>query len=557
MFYLAQVKYIYGEINKSFVLLVKNRKIGFTVRPLLPMILVLCGIISSCGSTKYVPDNKYLLDKNHIKIESKKINEEDLTTYIKQKSNKKILGLKFHLSVYNLSRENKDNWWNRWLRTIGEEPVILDEFLTAKTANQLHLYLINKGYYNSVVTDTTIFKKKRAKVYYDLELNEPYKIRDIKYRFEDKNLSQYILPDTSFSLLKRKDNFDLDVLSSERERLERLLKNKGFYNFSKEYIFYQADSSRLDHEVDVTLVIKKYRQYYPDGNFEDISHPKYRIGSVSILTNFNPRKAMADADAYYAQLDTVVADSIQIIYDEKLNVKTGVVLSSDFVIPGEFYNLENVNKTYRNLSSLQLFRLVTIDFDEPANQEGLDVRTVNCNIQLTPFVLQSYSIEVEGTNSGGNIGGGGNIVYQHRNLFKGAENFDLRFKGAIETLKETSTGNLGNMLELGTEANLSIPKFLLPFRTEQFIKKYNPKTAFKLAYNFQRRPDYTRTVANVSFGYVWKGNPYLTHFINPIEINLVKIPYKSPEFIDWLEGRYIYYSYQPHLVSVTNYSLKI
>ena len=555
MYYLAHFKYIYTEFNKSIALSVKKRKINFAAHQLLLVFIVLSGILGSCGSTKYVPAEKYLLNKYQIKTESKKINQDDLVTYIKQKPNKKILGLKFHLSVYNLSRENKNNWWNRWLRTIGEEPVILDEFQTTKTAGQLKLYLVNKGYYNAVVEDTILFKKKKAKIIYDLKLHEPYLIHDVKYKFEDQGLEKYILPDSSACLLKRNDNFDVDVLSAERERLEKLLKNKGFYNFSKEYIFFQADSSQRNRRVDVTLVIKNYRQVTVEGSFKEMPHPKYQIGNVSIVTDFNPREALTNAELYYAKLDTVIIDSISIFYEETQNVKPGVVLSSNFILPGEVYNLNNINQTYRNLSSLQLFRLVTIDFKESPGQEELDLRRLDCSIQLTPFILQSYAIELEGTNSSGNIGGGGNLIYQHRNLFKGAENFDLRLKGAIETIKESSSGDFGNMIELGTEANLNIPKFLLPFRTEQFIKKFNPKTALKLAYNYQRRPDYTRTVANASFGYVWRGNKFLTHTINPIELNLVKIPYKSPEFIDWLEGRYIYYSYQPHLVSVTNYSM--
>jgi outer membrane protein assembly factor BamA len=552
---LAQVNYIYGEFIKSFVLPVKNRKISFAVRPLLPVILVMSGLIYSCGSTKYVPEGKYLLDKYQVKTESKKVNKDELKTYIKQKPNKKILGLRFHLSVYNLSRENKDNWLNRSLRTIGEEPVILDESLTTKTTGQLELYLKNKGYMNAVVKDTILFKKKRAKIIYNLELYEPYLIRDIKYKFDDQNLEPYILPDTVSCLLKRNNNFDVDVLSAERERLEKLLKNKGFYNFSKEYVFYQADSSRFSHRVDVTLAIKKYRQFYEEGSFKEIPHPRYQIGNVSILTEYNSHEALTNPAGYFAKLDTIVADSIFIIYYEKQNVNPGVVLSSNFVIPGEFYNLDNVNQSYRNLSSLQLFRLVTIDFTEPKDQQDMAVRRLDCNMQLTPFALQSYAIEVEGTNSSGNIGGGGNLIFQHRNLFRGAENFNLQLKGAVEKIKESSTSNYGNMVELGTEASLNIPKFLLPFRTEQFIKKYNPKTTVKLAYNFQRRPDYTRTVANASFGYIWKGTRFVTHIINPIEVNLVKIPYKSPEFIAWLKDRYIFYSYQPHLVTVTNYSL--
>ena len=532
-----------------------NRKSGFLFRPMLPVMIVLSGFIFSCSSTKFVPQDKYLLDKYQIKSEHKSVNKEDLSIYIKQKPNKKILGFKFHLSVYNLSRQNKDNWLNRWLRTIGEEPVILDEYLTSKTAGQLELYLLNKGYYNAEVTDTTIYKNKRAKIVYELKPNEPYIIGDVEYSFEDQNLEKYVFADTISCLLKRGNNFDVDILSQERERIERLLKNKGFYNFSKEYVFYKADSSRQSKRVEVTLVIKNYRQFREDGSFEEMSHPRYRIGSVSILTNFNSRQALTDGGEYFSKQDTIMVDSIYIIYNEKQNVKSGIVLSSDFVIPGDYYNMENVNQTYRNLSSLQLFRLVTIEFSEATGENYGTERMLNCTIQLTPFILQSYAVELEGTNSSGNIGGGGNLIYQHRNLFRGAENFDLRFKGAVETIKESSTSSFGNMLELGTEATLNIPKFLLPFRTEQFIKKFNPKTTLKLAYNYQRRPDYTRTVANASFGYVWKGNKYLTHIINPIELNLVQIPYKSPEFIDWLEGRYIYYSYQPHLVSVTNYSM--
>ncbi len=555
MHYLAQVKYIYSEIIKSSILLVKNRKFFFGIRPLLASLFIASGLFYSCGSTKYVPENKYLLDKYQVKTSSKKINLDELATYIKQKPNKKILGLKFHLSVFNLSRDTKDNWWNKWLRTIGEEPVILDEYQTVKTTGQLQLYLENKGYYNALVTDSIIYKKKRAKIIYTLELNEPYRINSLNYLFDDPNLAQYIISDTANNLLNVHDNFDVDVLSAERVRIEILLKNKGFYNFSKEYIFYQADSTKENHKVDVTLGIKKYRQYHDDNSFTEIPHPRYKIGKVSLITNFNPKEALGDADAYFSKLDTISTDSILVVYDQKLNVKPRVVLSSNFVIPGDLYNLDKVNQSYRNLSSLKLFRLVAIEFSEPEGQSDKNLRTLNCNIQLTPFILQSYSIELEGTNSSGNIGGGGNLVYQHRNLFMGAENFDFRVKGAIESLKETNTGKNANMLELGAEANLFIPKFILPFKTQQFIKKYNPKTTLKLAYNFQRRPDYTRTVANASFGYIWKGNRFVTHIINPIEVNLVQIPYKSPDFINWLEGRYIKYSYQPHLVSVTNYSM--
>jgi outer membrane protein assembly factor BamA len=172
---------------------------------------------------------------------------------------------------------------------------------------------------------------------------------------------------------------------------------------------------------------------------------------------------------------------------------------------------------------------------------------------LTPHTLQSFTVELEGTNSSGNIGAAGNLIYQHRNLLKGAENLEMSFRGAIETLRDTTYRSFDNMVEFGTEATIDIPKFLLPFRTEQFIKKYNPSTSVSLASNYQRRPDFTRTYVTAGFGYQWRGNRFTSHQVNPVELNLVQIPFMSDEFADFLEGTYLFFAYQPHLITTTNY----
>jgi hypothetical protein len=111
------------------------------------------------------------------------------------------------------------------------------------------------------------------------------------------------------------------------------------------------------------------------------------------------------------------------------------------------------------------------------------------------------------------------------------------------------------MQEFGVEARLRIPKFLLPFKTERFIRKYNPQTNLRLSYNYQKRPDYIRTLANASFGYDWKGNENMVHKVYPIEASLILTPFKSDEFQDWLEGKYLFYSYEPHLIIDQRYSL--
>ncbi len=89
---------------------------------------------------------------------------------------------------------------------------------------------------------------------------------------------------------------------------------------------------------------------------------------------------------------------------------------------------------------------------------------------------QSYKVELEGTNSAGNIGGAVNLIYQHKNLFHGAQLFNLKLKGALEALAQENT-ELKKSQEYGLEGSLRFPEFLLPLLPkEQFIKKYNPST---------------------------------------------------------------------------------
>lgn len=519
-------------------------------------ILFIIIILPSCISTKYIADGDYLLESYSIKYEGDRIKKEDLENYIRQNPNKTILGMKFHLGLYNLSRnEVKDGFIANWLRTIGEAPVVYDEFYTKKSSSQMELYLQKKGYFNAIVNDSVEYKKKKAKVIYTVSSNEPYRVNEVNYTLEDTSLYSLINTDSGNCLLKKGELFDEDLFTQERQRIEILARNSGYYFFSKEYVFYRVDSSLNSNEVNIEIIFKKYKEDIGGGSYIEKPHPLARINNVYIHTFYQPKLALSNFSEYAASLDTIVYNGINIVYSDAENIKSSIVTESNFIQPNDLYNLENVNRSIRNLSALHAFRLVNINFKETATVDENGEKILECEILLTPSTLQSFTVEVEGTNSSGNIGAAGNLIYQHRNLFKGAENFNLRFKGALETLKESYSSDFGNMVEVGSEMRVSIPKFILPFKSEQFIKKYNPSTTVSVAYNFQRRPDYTRTIANISFGYNWKGNKYLTHIINPIELNFVKIPYMSDDFSTWLEGKYIFYSYQPHLISVTNYSL--
>ena len=183
----------------------------------------------SCSSTRRLSEDEYLLNKTKIEIDSKDIEVSELQPYEKQTPNKTILGVKFHLFLYNLAKPGKNKGFSGWFKKIGEEPVVWNPLLSNRTTEQFKSYLQTKGYYESIVTDTVILKNQKAKVIHTIELNEPYRIRNISYRFEDQDISDLILNDTINCLIKSGDRFDKEVLQQERQRIEELMKNNGYY----------------------------------------------------------------------------------------------------------------------------------------------------------------------------------------------------------------------------------------------------------------------------------------------------------------------------------------
>ena len=512
--------------------------------------LILAVLFSSCNPTKYVPADQHLLYSSKVKIKDKSVKEEALKSYIKQKPNKKIFGwIRFHLGLYNLSNIKKEKGLNRFLRKIGEEPVIYDSYLTEKSLSQLDIYMKNKGYYNALIYDSVYFKGKKANVVYYIESGKPYTNHDIKYTIEDTTLRKIVLSDTTNTLLKRGDLFDKDVLQNERNRIERLLKENGYYSFSREYLFIYVDSTISSRRVELNMQIENPVNV-ASGN--EMNHKQYKIRNIIV----SGMPDLLEANNTNMRNDTLDAGKGVFFTDiKRLKINPGSFVQFIYIQPGKLYNESSVEETYTHISSLNLFKLVDVKFSElSSSSDTSDFAWLDCNIRLNPSPLQSYSTDLEGTNSSGNIGGAVNLNYQHINLFGNAEVLDIKLRGALESLKERNSNKISQTEEFGAEANIKFPTFLLPIRTENFIKKYNPKTILSLSYNYQNRPDFKRTVANVGFGYNWKETRHKDHVFRPLEINYVDIPSTSDAFERIISGTYLESSYRPHLITNTSYS---
>ena len=66
------------------------------------LLILVTIFVYGCNTTRFVPENEYLLDKVVLKCDNRKIDTDDLYGYVQQKSNKKVLYfLRLHLHIYN------------------------------------------------------------------------------------------------------------------------------------------------------------------------------------------------------------------------------------------------------------------------------------------------------------------------------------------------------------------------------------------------------------------------------------------------------------------------
>jgi outer membrane protein assembly factor BamA len=514
-------------------------------------------IITSCNPTKYVPKGESLLNENHVKVNKEGVKTSDLIPYIKQTPNKRIFGTGFYLGLYNLSNINKTRWPHGWLREIGEEPVTYDPYATKKTTQQIMSYVSSKGFFDGIVTDTVKTTNRKADVYYNVVLQKPYTIRKLTYEIEDTNIKKLVFFDSVNCIIDRGKPYDVDVLHSEMTRCERFIRDHGFYGFSNEYIRFSIDSTVGHRQVDIRYIIRSFTRVDANSRISTGPFALYSVKNIFIYPDFVPKEALEGGDTYMKSLDTTLYKGYYFITSrQKHDVKYDLIIQSLNLKARSVFNVTNTELTQSHLLALKIYRLVNILYNdalENASLPGTEL-LLDCNIQLTLLSQQSYKIELEGTNSAGNLGGAMNLIYQHKNLFHGAELFSTKLKGAYSAY--TQNNNLSSAEEYGIETSLRIPKFMIPFiRLEGFKNKYNPSTTILAAYNYQKLPVFTRTVANATFGYNWRAGDYQEHILNPVQFNIVKLPKIDKDFLTRIEtSTYQRGSYMDVLILGGNYS---
>jgi hypothetical protein len=507
--------------------------------------------IFSCSPVKFVPEDKYLISKVKVEIDNEKINKESARSLIKQKENYKILGfLKFHLLLYNLSSKKKAD---DWLKRIGEPPQIYDEDLSKRSEDQLKEYAYSKGYFRASVSSNVSYKEKKRKAVINYKLNsgEQYIISGINYQIKDSSLQALYFNSELKSEIKQGDAFDIETIEKHQLNIVKLYRDNGYYYFSKDDIKFIADSSVHEKQVLVDLLVRPARNNQIDS--AKVFQPFYLNNFfISVLPGNSPVTVSRDSVGVFS--DTIIWDNFTLYQNKQVTYPPALFNRTLRLNKGMLYNNSEVESSFNAFNRLRQFRFVDFQFREVTSAS--DSNLLDTYIRLAPLNKQATSFDIEGTNTSGNFGIAGNVTYTHRNLFRGAEVFQLSFLGGIERIEQPNNGvpNYFNTREFGVESSLMIPKLLGPGNFIGDFERFLPKTVITLGYNYQKRPEYTRTINTLKFGYDWKSTEDLRHTWNLLDYNKVNVYDYDPAFIDGIKDLYIKSSFTDHLIFAMNYS---
>ena len=543
-----------------------NSKIFF----ILPFRLIIYNLKSDKKADRLKEiNNKRCNKKNQKKV--KKVTKR-LRFYDKKSENLSSESKKYKRTSHKLSElqnkierlDAKECNKEHWTRRLGEAPVLFKLNDRYRNLRKIKIFLKEKGFYNSdvkIVTKDRKLNKKKVEAFYKINLQEVHKIYNISYEINDEQVKKMILNDTVHSFLNKGNRLDISILEDERERITNFLRNKGYYNFSKDFISYSVDTISKNKFDELYIYIKKDTSEISKSAFK-----RYIIKNVFIYSYFEAQNALTEKEHYFLTFDTLIyydKDEVKynFLYNKMPRINPKAIVRGLYIKPGKLFNLKDVNATYRYLASLPIIQIANIKFTE-IKSENSDIDTIamlNCEIRLTQAKLKSTNTSFELTNTSGNFGIGGNFSFTHNNIFRNSGVLNLGTKVAFKRLTkdkswiQSDTAGFFNSHEFGIDFSLNFPRLMAPVPMKKFMKRRNPKTIISGNFNFLQRPDYTYTVAGGNIGYYWNSTQTIGHAFLPITTDVVDLRNATPDFLNYITRLQLKDTYETHFVFGSSY----
>lgn len=506
-------------------------------------------VIFSCNTLKRVEDGELLLSDFSIEANDQKIKDQTVQSLVIQKPNSSVLGFPLRLHLYNLAKDDVesryDHWLNKkpnrkarldaflsakqtqrlgksflvrgyseWLQRVGEAPVIVDTARSYKSLKRIETYYDTRGFFDNTGTfiiDTT--GPKRAQIRYVLDLGKPYLIDSLRRNIASPMLDSLYEVHKRESLVKKGDVFDLETFTLERERLSRLFRNSGIWNFQESSISYDILRDTLnsdDQLIEVALNIQNLRS-----RNDSLENPEaYRINRMSAVNLY----ADYDFQSQLDELESVTYKNYRIFYKDKLRYKPKALAEAVFLQKDSIYKDIDRLRTYRQINNLNTFRYPTIELLPNAGDK------LDANIYLTARPRNSLSLDFDISHSNIQlIGVGTGASLLTRNVFGGAETLSITGRGNFGLLSD-DVGGENFFTEVRGDLNLNFPRIWIPpLRSPKLIPYYMlPQTRVTLGTSFQNNIGLDKQTFNSILGYNWSASEVKKGIFELINLRYVR-----------------------------------
>ncbi len=502
----------------------KNKLTKYLFLGLLPFLLASFG----CNTNKYLKSDESLVKKNNIviksdhKVKNKRGLKYELSTIIKQKPNKKWLGITRPRlwAYYKVQDEGDTTKLDNWLRrVIAEPPNLYNKSQIESTTQSMQYYLQHKGYNDAIVVDTVHHKRKRKRsiVTYTAYLNNIYKIDSVFFLSKDPKIKKLLYENTEETLLRKGEAVSKGLFDKEHLRLTKVFQNSGYAYFNTSYFYAEGDTS--NYKVNVYYEVLK-----PPKKGE---HQEYYIGDITVIPDYDPSLPNPS-------LDTMINNIRFLKRNPEMKVKPKNITKGIFLKTGDLYREDNYIKTNLQLGALDIYRRVNIepkiDPDDPSK--------LNFIIRLTAKKRMVFGADIELNNSTYNgaqnslLGMAGSVNFRHRNIMRSAFSFLTELQGGV-ALDIGNKDQLFYSIDLKAQGDLYMPRFVDPIKLwkglsylhvlrPQFYTdlKEKGRTRLSAGYNYLSLFEfYSYNSFSFTFGYDLKRNSNNRYLINQFGIN--------------------------------------
>jgi len=415
---------------------------------------------------------------------------------------------KLELKLGKLETKKIDGNW--LMRTVGEKPAIYDSSKITQTAKELKNYLFNAGYFDGEVEAKVDTNKidRRVTVTYKIDQKLPHRIRRIRYKTNNDSIRNLLLDNQPNAVIKYGQNYNKYRLDSERDRVLRLMRNNGFYDFGKDYIVFDIDTSakdRLlgDRILDIDVVIQEPQEG---------AHEQYKIDRVF----FNMDQAEA---AFFTEKDSMNYNEITYVADKR-NYSARILDRKMLSRPGEYFDQYKIGNAQSQLSGMDMFKFVNVSIDTVAGQKLL------LNYYTSRLPKYQISDELGMLISQGAPGPFVNVGFKVRNPFNNFEILEINGRYSEEgQISVFLSDVVFRAREVSISSALTYADAKVPRRIfGQNLLNYNPKTKFIGSFTNVVRPEYTRSITRTALTYTFQLSPTELIGVTPIEANVIILP---------------------------------